>query len=66
MEELFSDSTISSAFYVMVRVPNKSAISLPVLKELKFCFSPTIFGLLLLLFDCLLSFSRNNSACTIF
>ena len=40
----------------MVKRPNKSAISLPVLKGLKFRFSPTIFGILLLLFDCFFFF----------
>ena len=55
-----------SSFYVMVTCPNKFAISLPVLNGEKSRVSPTIFGLLLLLFDCFLSFSRNNSAKTIF
>ena len=55
-----------SSSYVMVMCPNKSAISLPVLKGLKFRFSPTIFAILLFLFDCFFSFSRNNSANTIF
>ena len=55
-----------SSFYVMVMCFNKSAISLLVLKGEKFRFSLTIFGLLLLLFDCFLSFSRNNSANTFF
>ena len=55
-----------SSFYVMVMCFNKSAISLLVLKGEKFRFSLTIFGLLLLLFDCFLSFSRNNSANTLF
>ena len=46
--------------------PNKSAISLGVLKGKKFCFSLMIFGLLILLSKCLLSFSLKNSANTIF
>ena len=53
-----------TSFYVMVTCFNKSAISLLVLKGEKFRFSLTIFGLVLLLFDCFLSFSRNNSANT--
>ena len=57
-----------SSFYVMVICFNKSAISLLVLKGEKFGFSLTIFGLLLLLSIVFffLSFSRNNSANTIF
>ena len=45
----------------MVTCPDKSVISLPVLKGEKFCFSPTIFGLLLLLFDCFFVIFRLNN-----
>ena len=66
VHNLFSHRWKDFSFYVMVTCPNKWAISLPALKKKKLRFSPTIFGLLLLLFDCFLSFSRNNSANTIF
>lgn len=49
-----------SSFHLMVKCPTKSAISLGVLKGLKFHFSQRFSGLLRLLFECFLSFYRTH------